>query len=84
MRRFKHSLSCYNLFTAELGTLVPNGLIECLPGDTIQQSTSLLVRVSPLVAPVMHPVVVRQHHFFVPHRLTYSDFPDLITGACRS
>ena len=55
MRRSKHSLSHYRLFTCDMGELVPIGLTEVLPGDTIQQSTSLLLRVSPLLAPVMHP-----------------------------
>lgn len=80
MKRSKHSLSHYKLLTADMGKLVPIGLIECLPGDTIQQSTSMLIRMSPLVAPVMHPVTVRVHHWFVPHRLSYTGWEDFITG----
>lgn len=63
-----------------MGKLVPIGLLEVLPGDTIQQSTSLLVRMSPLLAPVMHPVSVRVHHWFVPNRIIWSDWEDFITG----
>ena len=40
----------------------------------------LPVRVSPLVAPVMHPVHVRIHHWFVPHRLVWESWEDFITG----
>lgn len=80
MKRNKHSLSNYKLLTADMGKLIPIGLTECLPGDTIQHSTSMLVRMSPLVAPVMHPVSVRIHHWFVPHRLSYDGWEDFITG----
>lgn len=80
MKRYKHSLSHYRLLTCDLGQLIPCGLTEVLPGDTIQHSTSVLLRMSPLVAPVMHPVQVRVHHFFVPHRLNYSGWEDFITG----
>ena len=63
-----------------MGKLVPIACMETLPGDTFQHSTSLLVRMSPLVAPVMHPVSVRIHHWFVPSRLLFDDWEDLITG----
>jgi len=80
MKRSKFSLSNYKLLTCDMGELVPIGLQEVLPGDTIQQATSLLVRVSPLLAPVMHPVHVRVHHWFVPHRLVWEDWEKFITG----
>jgi len=62
------------------GWMIPIGLMEVLPGDTFQHSTSALIRVSPLLAPVMHPVHVRIHHWFVPHRLTWDNFNEFITG----
>lgn len=80
MKRNKHSLSHYRLVTGDMGELIPVGCFEVLPGDTIQQATSLLLRVSPLVAPVMHPVSVRVHHWFVPHRLVWDGWEDFITG----
>lgn len=80
MKRSKHSLSNYKLLSCDMGELVPIGLTEVLPGDTIQQATSALVRVAPLVSPVMHPVHVRIHHWFVPHRLVWDEWEDFITG----
>lgn len=80
MKRSKHSLSHYKLATLDMGELVPVGCYEVLPGDTVQQATSLLLRVSPLLAPVMHPVMVRIHHWFVPNRIVWEDFEDFITG----
>lgn len=63
-----------------MGQLVPVGLTPVLPGDTFQQSTSALIRVSPLVAPVMHPVVVRIHHWFIPNRIIWNGWENFITG----
>lgn len=80
MKRSKHSLSHYKLLSMDMGELVPAGLIEVLPGDSIQQVTNLLVRCAPMLAPVMHPVEVRVHHWFVPHRLVWSSWEDFITG----
>lgn len=80
MKRSKFSLSNYKLFSCDMGELIPCGLLEVLPGDTIQHSTSALIRCSPLLAPVMHPVHVNIRHFFVPHRLVWDDWEDFITG----
>lgn len=80
MKRSKHSLSHYKLLSCDMGELVPIGLTEALPGDTIQHATSALVRCSPLLAPVMHPVDCRIHHWFVPNRLIWDDWEDFITG----
>lgn len=80
MKRNKHNLSNYKLLSCDMGELVPIGLTEVLPGDTIQHATSALVRASPLLSPVMHPVHARIHHWFVPHRLVWEDWEDFITG----
>lgn len=80
MKRHKHSLSHYHLLTCKMGQLVPVSVFEVLPGDSVQQATSLLLRCSPLVAPVMHPVSVRMHHWYVPHRLVWEGWEDFITG----
>lgn len=80
MKRNKHSLSHYHLTSLDQGALVPIGHFEVLPGDTVQMSTSALLRAAPLVAPVMHPVHARVHHWYVPYRLIWEDFEAFITG----
>lgn len=80
MKRNKFSLSNYKLFSCDMGELIPCGLFEVLPGDTVQHNTSVLLRCSPLLSPVMHPVHVRVHHWFVPYRLIWNDFENFITG----
>ncbi len=80
LKRSKFNLSHYHLLTADMGNLIPIGVIDCLPGDTFNMSTKSFIRVAPMLAPVMHPIRVRIHHWFVPYRLLWSDFPDFITG----
>lgn len=79
-RRSLFSLSHYKLFTGKMGYLYPVACMEALPGDTFQMSTSIFLRFSPMVAPVMTPVTVKVHHWFVPTRLIWDDFEDMITG----
>lgn len=79
-RRHKHSLSHYKLATFDMGELVPVGLVPVLPGDSFQHASSVLLRVNPLLAPVMHPISVRLHHFFVPNRLLWDEWEEFITG----
>lgn len=80
MKRNKFSLSHYKLFSCDMGELIPCGMFEVLPGDTVQQQSHCLIRVSPLVAPMMHPVHVNVHHWYVPYRLIWTDWEDFITG----
>lgn len=71
MKRSKHSLSHYKLATFDMGELVPVSCFEVLPGDSIRMSTSSLLRLSPLLQPVMHPVDVRIHHWYLPYRVAF-------------
>ena len=87
MQRSKHSLSHYALLTGDPGKLYPTSNYEVLPGDGIMQQESMLIRMSPLAAPVMHPVQARTHTFSIPNRLIWgpdwgdaSTFEDFITG----
>lgn len=80
MQRSKFSLSNTKLLSCDMGELVPCGLTEVLPGDSMQQATTCMVRFSPLLSPVMHPTHVQLAHWFVPHRLVWEDWEDFITG----
>lgn len=71
MKRSKHSLSHYKLASFDMGELVPVSCFEVLPGDSVRMSTSTLLRLSPLVTPVMHPVDVRIHHWYLPYRVAF-------------
>lgn len=79
-RRSKFNLSFYNMLSCKMGYLVPVGLTELLPGDSIQLSHSMLMRLAPMVAPVMHPVHVTIQTFFTPLRIIFDGFESAITG----
>lgn len=80
-KRNKFNLSRTANLSCSPGELVPLGPpVEVLPGDSHQLATSMLLRVLPLLAPVMHPFDVKIHSWFVPHRTVWDEFEEFITG----
>ena len=75
MKRSKFNLSHTQLTTARMGQLIPIGVLEVLPGDTIQHASQALIRCAPLATPPMHPVRIDVRHFYVPNRP-----PGIVTG----
>lgn len=76
--KHKHNLNHYKICSGRFGELLPVSTMEVLPGDGFRMRSTALVRLSPLVAPVMHPIHVRLHAFFVPNRLVWNDWEDFI------
>jgi len=64
----------------DIGRLVPAFVMDCIPGDNIRITPEMMLRFSPLVAPVMHRVDVYSHFFFVPYRILWSAFEDFIAN----
>jgi hypothetical protein len=79
-KRNPFNLSHWKLSTFSMGQLIPISWIETIPGDTFKHWTQALLRCEQLLAPLMHPVKVRIHHWFCPLRLIWSDFESFITG----
>lgn len=79
-KRFLHDLSHLTYTSFMQGELVPLTHFEVNPGDTIEMSSSVFMRSAPLVRPLMHPVQMKIHHWFVPYRLLWDKFEDFITG----
>ena len=67
-------LSHSNKLSFNMGDLVPVLNQEVYPGDKIQISLMHLLKMSPLVTPVMHRCKVDFHAFFVPNRLLWENF----------
>lgn len=67
-------------FSMQMGTLTPFLVIDAIPGDNFQLTTSQLIRMAPLIAPIMHQVKVYTHFFFVPNRLLWDNWEPFITG----
>lgn len=73
-------LSYDKKLTCDMGELIPILCDEMVPGDTFQIAHELVVRLQPLVAPVLHEINVFIHLFFVPYRILWDEWEDFITG----
>lgn len=73
------NLSHDRKFSASMGKLIPILVMDTLPGDKFNISTEILIRFSPLVAPVMHDINVFVHYFFVPNRLVWNNWENFIS-----
>lgn len=67
-------------FSCDFGSLIPTYIQDVIPGDNFRVNQEMLVRLQPLIAPVMHRCDVTTHFFFVPNRLVWSGWEDFITG----
>lgn len=60
--------------TANFGKLIPVCNVECMPGDKMDIQNETLIRLAPLVAPVLHRFDAFIHYYFVPNRILWPDF----------
>lgn len=73
--RFDRSSSLKTSFN--VGDIVPFYLDEVLPGDTFNVETSKVVRMQPMVTPIMDNIYLDTYYFFVPCRLCWSHWKEL-------
>lgn len=78
-KRNAFDLSYESKVTMNMGELVPIMCNPVVPGDKFRVNTEMLVRLAPLVAPMMHRVNVFTHYFFVPNRLVWDEWETFIT-----
>ena len=78
--RNSFDLSHDRKFSAKLGRLYPCLVQEIVPGDSFSVQSEQLIRMAPLVSPVMHRVTATTHYFFVPNRLLWEGWEDFITN----
>lgn len=67
-------------FSGNMGNLIPIAAIECIPGDRVRISNEALVRLAPMLAPMMHRCDVRIEWFFVPNRIIWENWETWITN----
>ena len=65
-------------FTFNVGDLVPFYVDEVLPGDTFDVTTSKVVRMQTLLTPVMDNIYLDTYFFFVPNRLVWKHWRELM------
>lgn len=66
--------------TFDMGQLVPVLTMECIPGDIIRLGAAAVLRMQPMLAPILHTVKLRYYSFFVPYRILFDDWEEFITG----
>lgn len=83
LKRPKNSafnLSHDNKLTLEMGKLVPTLCMDVLPGDKFKMGTEAMLRMMPMIAPIMHKVDIYTHYFFVPNRILWKGWEEFISG----
>lgn len=80
VKKNKFDLSHDKKLSLQMGKLVPILLQEVLPGDSFNIKSEIMMRLAPMIAPVMHRVNVYVHYFFVPNRIIWDNWEDFITG----
>lgn len=78
--RSAFNLSHDKKFTCDFGQLIPVLCEEAVPGDKFKIGVEAVVRMMPMLAPILHEVNVYFHYFFVPIRLLWSSWETFITG----
>lgn len=63
-----------------MGKLYPCCIMEAVPGDKFSISCESLIRLAPLVSPLMHRIDAYFHYFFVPNRLVWNNWEKFIVG----
>lgn len=79
-RRSMFDLSYEKKFTCDMGQLIPVMCDEVVPGDFVKIGNQAIIRMQPLVAPVLHEINMYVHYFFVPNRILWDGWEDFISG----
>ena len=81
LRRYRHRMTHQWLTRLFYGHLHPFLCQEVTPGDTWSGNIAGMVRLDPLERPTFMSLNLYLHVFYVPHRLVWPEFEDVITGA---
>lgn len=65
--------------SCNMGQLVPVMVMDCVPGDRVKISTESMVKLMPLVAPMMHRCKITFHTWAVPYRILWPGYSDYFT-----
>lgn len=74
LRRTMFNLSYDKKLTCKMGQCIPICCDEYVPGDFIRQGNEIVVRMQPMLVPILHEVNVKVDYFFVPYRLMWKDW----------
>lgn len=75
----KYSLDHEVRSSFEMGQLIPFLCQEVVPGDKYRVQSSTLVRLQPMLSPLMHRLDYYQRYYYVPYRLLIPHYEQLLT-----
>lgn len=75
----KYSLDHEVRSSFEMGQLIPFLCQEVVPGDKYRVQSSTLVRLQPMLSPLMHRLDYFQRYYYVPYRLLIPNYEQLLT-----
>ena len=76
--RTKFHMPFSHTTTGNSGKLIPFFMKECVPGDTVQCTTSIIARMQTPLAPVMDTAYLDWYYFFVPNRIIWEGFKEFM------
>lgn len=77
--RSAFDLSHEHKTTFDMGQLIPISCIECIPGDIHRIGAAAVLRMQPMLAPILHQVKLRYYSYFVPYRILDDQWEEFIT-----
>lgn len=81
MKKYNYRMHHQWIAGTRIGEIQPCFLQEVTPGDTWSGRSTGVVRMDPMELPTFMSLKMHFAFFFVPHRLTFPEFEDVITGA---
>lgn len=81
LRRYKYRMRHTWVTSGWTGSILPCFCQEVTPGDTWQGISTGIVRLGPMNYPAFTQIKLETFYFYVPHRLTWPEFEDVVTGA---
>lgn len=77
--RSKFTARYHHKTSFNMGKLIPFDVIEVLPGDTFKLKMNEVCRISSaLIRPIMDNLFLDVYYFFVPNRLSYNKWPEVM------
>lgn len=68
------------MMSCDMFKLYPCCFMEMSPGDTFHIWNQHVTRLQPLNAPILSPITMSTHYFFVPYRILFEQWVEFITG----
>lgn len=83
LSRTQFNLGYNHRYDCDIGEMIPCYWQECIPGDKFKINAQALVRMNPMIYPVLDNLTIKLRYFFVPTRLLWDKWEEFITGTVK-